>query len=92
MTSICGSRPRVWKTQLAGEVAGQTVRHGLVPQQGAVLLLHREGVRRTDDHAEGDERAEDARQGHGREQQVGPLHLGVAAQEQVAEHQEAVNR
>jgi hypothetical protein len=73
--------------QLTGEVAGQPVRHRLVPQQRAVLLLHGEGVGRTHHHAEGDERPEDARQRHRRVQQVGTVDLGVAAQEQVSDRE-----
>ncbi len=84
ITTICGKQRQRLEEQLPGEVAAQAVRHRLVPQQGAVLLLHRQRVGRADDHPEGDEGAEDAGQRHRGQQQVGALDLGVAPQEQVA--------
>ena len=56
MTTICGTSDSDWKSSWPGEVALQAVRNGLVPQQRAVLLLHRERVGRPDDDPERDER------------------------------------
>ena len=74
--------------QVAGEVAAQAMRHRLVAQQRPVLALHRERVGRPDDDAEGDQAAEDARQGDRRDEQVGALDAVVAADHQVPQHRQ----